>query len=145
MEIKVINKSENQLPKYETESSAGMDIRANLPDGSVKLMPLGRTIIPTGLFMELPDNTFGMITPRSGLAAKHGISIVNSPGVIDSSYRGEVKIILVNLSNELFVVNDGDRIAQFLLMSYENGEFKEVDVLSETERGEGGFGHTGVK
>lgn len=144
MEVKIINKSDNELPKYETALSAGMDIRANL-EKDFKLKPLERLIIPTGLFMELPENTFGMITPRSGLAINHGISIVNSPGVIDSSYRGEIKIILVNLSNEIFIIRHGDRIAQFLLMSYENAEFLKVDELSKTERGEGGFGHTGIK
>ena len=124
-----------------------MDIRANLPDISVPLtlMPTEQKIIPTGIYVELPEGTFGMITPRSGLAAKHSISITNSPGIIDFSFRGQIQIILINLGKYPFDVNHGDRIAQMLLMKYETVEWEIVDELSETERGEGGFGHTGVK
>ena len=147
MKVKIVNKSNNELPNYATLGSAGMDIRANLPDISVPLtlMPTEQKIIPTGIYVELPEGTFGMITPRSGLAAKHSISITNSPGIIDFSFRGQIQIILINLGKYPFDVNHGDRIAQMLLMKYENVEWEIVDELSETERGEGGFGHTGVK
>ena len=147
MKVKIVNKSNNELPNYATLGSAGMDIRANLPDISVPLtlMPTEQKIIPTGIYVELPEGTFGMITPRSGLAAKHSISITNSPGIIDFSFRGQIQIILINLGKYPFDVNHGDRIAQMLLMKYETVEWEIVDELSETERGEGGFGHTGVK
>lgn len=147
MKVKIVNKSNNELPNYATIGSAGMDIRANLPDISVPLtlMPMEQKIIPTGIYVELPEDTFGMITPRSGLAAKYSISITNSPGIIDFSFRGQIQIILINLGKYPFDVNHGDRIAQMLLMKYETVEWEVVDELSETERGEGGFGHTGVK
>lgn len=147
MKLKIVNKSNNELPYYATSGSAGMDIRANLPDLDIPLtlMPMEQKIIPTGLYIELPEGTFGMITPRSGLAAKYSISITNSPGVIDETFRGQIQIILINLGKEPFNVNHGDRIAQMLIMKYENVEIEVVEELSETERGEGGFGHTGIK
>lgn len=147
MKVKIVNKSNNELPSYATVGSAGMDLRANLPDLQIPLtlMPMEQKLIPTGLYVELPEGTFGMITPRSGLAAKYSISITNSPGVIDETYRGEIKIVLINLGKEPFDVNHGDRIAQMLLMSYENIEWELVETLSETERGEGGFSSTGIK
>jgi len=147
MKVKIVNKSNNELPNYATIGSAGMDLRANLPDISIPLtlMSMEQKIIPTGIYVELPEGTFGMITPRSGLAAKHSISITNSPGIIDFSFRGQLQIILINLGKYPFDVNHGDRIAQMLLMKYETVEWEVVDELSETERGEGGFGHTGVK
>lgn len=144
MKIKIINKSRHPLPSYSTKHSAGMDLRANL-DLSVTIKPLERTIIPTGLFLELPEGHEAQIRPRSGLAAKHGISVLNSPGTIDADYRGEVKVILVNLSNEEFLINDGERIAQMVIASHEQAEWLEVSELIETERGEGGFGSTGKK
>jgi dUTP pyrophosphatase len=145
MKIKIVNKSTNDLPSYATVGSAGMDLRANLPDFSLTLMPMEQQIIPTGLYMELPEGTFGMITPRSGLAAKYSISITNSPGIIDETYRGQIQIILINLGENPFVVNHGDRIAQMLLMKYENMDFEIVEELNTTERNDGGFGHTGIK
>ena len=146
MQIKIVNSSENELPEYATIGSAGMDLRANFTEiSSLTLMPMEQKIIPTGLHVELPEGTFGMITPRSGLAAKNGISITNSPGVIDSSYRGEIKVILINLGDKSFDVHQGDRIAQLILMKYETIEFESVEELSETDRGEGGFGSTDSK
>ena len=147
MKVKIVNKSNNELPNYATIGSAGMDLRANLPDISIPLtlMPMEQKIIPTGIYVELPKGTFGMITPRSGLAAKYSISITNSPGVIDETFRGQIQIILINLGKYPFDVNHGDRIAQMLLMRYENIEWELVEELGETERGEGGFGHTGRK
>jgi len=144
LKIKIVNKSNNELPSYAEPFSAGMDIRANIEE-EIILSPMERMMIPTGLYMELPEGTFAMITPRSGLAAKFGISIVNSPGVCDSSYRGEYKVILINLGKEPFKINNGDRIAQMILMNYNKIEFELVEELSETERGEGGFGSTNVK
>jgi dUTP pyrophosphatase len=142
--IKVVNKSDNELPRYETNGSAGMDLRAMLTE-PVMLKPLQRALIPTGLYIELPDGYEAQIRPRSGLAFKKGLSIVNAPGTIDSDYRGEIKILLINLSNETAIVNTGERIAQMVISKYEQVKLDEVDVLSDTERGAGGFGHTGIK
>lgn len=143
VKINIINKSKHNLPEYATPQSAGLDLRANL-DEPVVLKPLERALIPTGLFIALPDGYEAQIRPRSGLAIKKGISLVNAPGTIDADYRGEIGVILVNLSNEDFVVEDGERIAQMVIARYEQAEFQPVEVLDETERGAGGFGHTGV-
>ena len=144
MEIKIINKSNHDLPHYETIASAGMDLRASLSESRI-LKPLERSIVGTGLFMELPVGYEAQVRPRSGLAAKKGITVLNAPGTIDADYRGEVGVILVNLSNEDFVINNGERIAQLVIAKHERAEWKEVEDLSETTRGEGGFGSTGVK
>lgn len=144
MKIKVINKSKHELPEYKTAFSAGMDIRANL-DASVVLKPFERKIIPTGLYMEIPPGYEGQIRPRSGLALKHGIGCPNSPGTIDADYRGELGVILVNLSTEEFTINDGERIAQLVIAKHETIVWEEVDELSETVRGEGGYGSSGIK
>ncbi|MDP2526657.1 dUTP diphosphatase [Maribacter dokdonensis] len=144
MNIKIINKSGHDLPNYETNASAGMDLRANLTE-AVTLQPLGRAIIPTGLFIELPVGIEAQVRPRSGLAAKKGITVLNAPGTIDADYRGEVGVILVNLSNEDFVIENGERIAQMVIAKHERAEWNQVESLSETARGEGGFGSTGVK
>ena len=144
MKIKIINKSEHILPHYETEASAGMDIRANISE-TVTLQPLERAIIKTGLFIELPVGFEAQVRPRSGLAAKKGITVLNAPGTIDADYRGEIGVILVNLSNESFAIENGERIAQLVIAKHERAEWKEVNELSETSRGEGGFGSTGVK
>ena len=141
--MNIINKSTNELPSYGTPFSAGMDLRADLEE-SITLHPLERMMIPTGLFIELPPKTVGLVCPRSGLAAKHGISIVNAPGVVDEDYRGELKVILINLSNEPFTINNGDRIAQLVITNYEQVSLELVDELHTTERGSGGFGHTGI-
>lgn len=143
VKIEIINKSRHDLPQYATPQSAGMDLRANL-DAPVTLRPLERALIPTGLFIALPDGYEAQIRPRSGLAIKKGISLVNAPGTIDADYRGEIGVILVNLSNEDFIVEDGERIAQMVIARYEQAQFMPVEVLNETERGEGGFGHTGM-
>ena len=142
MEIKVINKSKHELPTYETIASAGMDLRANINE-PVALKPLERAIIKTGLFIELPIGFEAQVRPRSGLAAKKGITVLNTPGTIDADYRGEVGVILVNLSNEPFVINDGERIAQLVIAKHERAEWVETSLLSETSRGSGGFGSTG--
>ena len=142
MKVKIVNKSRHALPEYQTPLSAGLDIRANL-DESVTLRPLERAMIPTGLFVELPDGCEMQIRPRSGLAAKHGITVLNSPGTIDADYRGEIKVILVNLSNEPFTIESGERIAQMIVARYEQIEWQPVEELGETERGAGGFGSTG--
>lgn len=142
MKINIINKSSHLLPHYETIASAGMDLRSHIVDAIV-LKPLERKIIPTGLFMELPVGYEAQVRPRSGLAAKHGISVLNSPGTIDADYRGEIGVILVNLSNDIFTVNNGDRVAQMVIAKHERAEWNEVLSLSETSRGEGGFGSTG--
>jgi dUTP pyrophosphatase len=142
MKINIINKSSHLLPHYETIASAGMDLRAHIVDAIV-LKPLERKIIPTGLFMELPVGYEAQVRPRSGLAAKHGISVLNSPGTIDADYRGEIGVVLVNLSNDIFTVNNGDRVAQMVIAKHERAEWNEVLSLSETSRGEGGFGSTG--
>jgi dUTP pyrophosphatase len=142
MKVNIVNKSAFPTPPYATEKSAGMDLKANLNE-PVTLGPLQRAMIPTGLFIALPDGTEAQVRPRSGLAARYGISVLNSPGTIDADYRGEIKVILVNLSNEPFTVNPGERIAQLVIARYEKIEWSEVEVLDETERGEGGFGSTG--
>jgi dUTP pyrophosphatase len=144
MQIKIINKSSHELPSYETIASAGMDLRANITE-SITLNPLERTIVKTGLFIELPIGYEAQVRPRSGLAAKKGITVLNSPGTIDADYRGEIGVILVNLSNEPFVIENGERIAQLVIAKHERAEWQEVTELSETSRGEGGFGSTGVK
>lgn len=142
MKIKVINKSAHNLPHYETDFSAGMDLRANLEE-PVTLKPLERTIVKTGLFIELPLGFEAQIRPRSGLAAKKGITVLNAPGTIDADYRGEIGVILVNLSNEEFKINNGERIAQMVIAKHEQISWEEVDILGETSRGAGGFGSTG--
>jgi len=142
--IKIINKSKHALPNYATHQSAGMDLRAELTE-PIELKPLQRALVPTALFIELPQGYEAQIRPRSGLAFKNGISVLNSPGTIDADYRGEIKVILVNLSNETFIINDGERIAQMIIARHETVEWKVVDTLEETIRGEGGFGHTGKK
>lgn len=142
MKVKIVNKSRFALPEYQTPLSAGLDIRANL-DESVTLQPLERAMIPTGLFVELPEGCEMQIRPRSGLAAKHGITVLNSPGTIDADYRGEIKVILVNLSNEPFTIEAGERIAQMIVARYEQIEWEAAEELSSTERGAGGFGSTG--
>ena len=144
MTIKIINKSQHPLPSYETIASAGMDLRADLID-SIILNPLERAIVKTGLFIELPIGYEAQVRPRSGLAAKKGITVLNSPGTVDADYRGEIGVILVNLSNETFVVENGERIAQLIIAKHERAQWIEVQELSETSRGEGGFGSTGVK
>ena len=142
MKVRIVNKSAYPTPAYATEKSAGMDLKADIQE-PVVLNPLERALIPTGLYLSLPDGTEAQVRPRSGLAAKFGISVLNAPGTIDADYRGEVKVILVNLSNEPFTVNPGERIAQLVVARYEKVEWDEVEVLDETERGEGGFGSTG--
>ena len=144
MKVQVINKSKHPLPQYATGMSAGMDLRANL-DAPIILKPLQRCLVPTGIFMALPEGFEAQVRPRSGLAIKKGVSVLNSPGTIDADYRGEVCVILVNLSTEDFVIEDGERIAQMVVARYDQAEWQEVDVLDETERGAGGFGHTGKK
>ncbi len=144
MTIKIINKSQHPLPNYETLASAGMDLRANLSE-PVTLGPLERAIVKTGLFIELPVGYEAQVRPRSGLAAKKGITVLNSPGTVDADYRGEIGVILVNLSNEAFVIENGERIAQLIVAKHERAVWLEADELSETSRGEGGFGSTGVK
>jgi len=142
MKVKIVNKSAFPTPSYATEKSAGMDLKADIAE-PVVLGPLERAMIPTGLYIALPDGTEAQVRPRSGLAAKFGISVLNSPGTIDADYRGEIKVILVNLSNEPFTVNPGERIAQMVVAKYEKVEWDEVESLDETQRGEGGFGSTG--
>ncbi len=144
MKIKIINKSRHNLPHYETEASAGMDLRANLTQSRI-LKPLERTIVGTGLFIELPIGYEAQVRPRSGLAAKKGITVLNAPGTIDADYRGEIGVILVNLSNEDFTIQNGERIAQLVIAKHERAEWEESIELSETDRGEGGFGSTGTK
>ena len=142
MEVKIVNQSKNDLPAYSTELSAGMDLRANINE-PVELNPLERKLIPTGLFIELPKGFEAQIRPRSGLALKKGITVLNTPGTIDADYRGEIGIILINLSKEKFVIQNGDRICQMVISSHETVEWNLVETLEETERGIGGFGHTG--
>ena len=144
MQIKIINKSSHALPNYETIASAGMDLRANISE-PITLKSLERTIVKTGLFIELPLGFEAQVRPRSGLAAKKGITVLNSPGTVDADYRGEIGVILVNLSNEVFIIENGERIAQLIIAKHERAEWIEVQELSETTRGEGGFGSTGVK
>src|ERR1700741_1905497 len=143
MIIRIINKSKNSLPAYETAHAAGVDLRADL-ENTVLLGPLERKLIPTGLHIELPEGFEAQIRPRSGLAFKHGISIVNAPGTIDADYRGEIRVLLINLSNEPFVVNTGDRIAQMIVARHEKVNWEEVKILNQTTRGAGGYGHTGI-
>ncbi|MCI6338688.1 MAG: dUTP diphosphatase [Prevotella sp.] len=144
MEIKVINKGRQPLPEYATPLSAGLDLRANI-DVPVTLHPMERRLIGTGLYMALPPGFEAQVRPRSGLALKHGITVLNTPGTIDADYRGEIKVLLVNLSNEPFVINEGERIAQMVVAKHEQADFTLVAELDETERGDGGYGHTGVK
>ncbi|MCI6160520.1 MAG: dUTP diphosphatase [Prevotellaceae bacterium] len=144
VKIKVINRGHHPLPAYATSQSAGMDLRANLEE-SVILHPLERKLVKTGLFISLPEGYEVQVRPRSGLALKHGITVLNTPGTVDADYRGEIGVCLVNLSQEDFVVNDGERIAQMVIARHEQGDFVEVEELDETERGTGGYGHTGVK
>ena len=144
MKVKIVNKSKNQLPDYKTEMSAGMDLRANI-ETEILLKPLERKLIPTGLFIELPKSYEAQIRPRSGLALKHGISVLNTPGTIDADYRGEIGVILVNLSNENYIIQPGERICQMIIAKHETVQWEQVEILEETERGAGGFGHTGTK
>ncbi len=144
IKIKVVNTGHQQLPAYATPQSAGMDLRANI-DEPITLHPMERRLIPTGLHIALPAGFEAQVRPRSGLALKHGITVLNTPGTIDADYRGEVMVLLVNFSTEDFVINDGERIAQMVIARHEQGEFEVVDELDSTERGEGGYGHTGVK
>ena len=143
MKLNIVNKSNNAMPAYETVNSAGMDLRAYLPEGELVIKPMQRALVPTGLFMEIPVGYEGQVRPRSGLAIKSGITVLNSPGTIDADYRGEVKVILINLSDVDFVIKSGDRIAQLVIAKHEQMDVVEVETLSETERGAGGFGHTG--
>ena len=144
MNVQIINKSKHPLPSYATVASAGMDLRANLSE-PITLKPLQRTLVPTGLYMALPVGYEAQVRPRSGLALKKGITVLNTPGTIDADYRGEVGVILVNLSAEEFVIEDGERIAQLVIARHEQGEWQPVEVLEETQRGAGGFGHSGTK
>lgn len=143
MKVKIINRSRHELPRYATAQSAGVDLRANI-DSPVVIAPLGRVLIPTGLYMALPEGYEAQVRPRSGLALKQGIMVLNTPGTIDADYRGEIGVILANISNVEVCINDGDRIAQMVISKYEKAVFEEVDILDETERGAGGFGHTGI-
>lgn len=144
MDVKIVNQSKHLLPAYETSASAGVDLRANI-DHEIKLEPLQRELIPTGLFIELPIGYEAQVRPRSGLAYKKGVTVLNTPGTIDADYRGEIKVILINLSNETFIIKDGERIAQMVVSAHEKAEWIEVKVLNDSERGAGGFGHTGTK
>ncbi len=144
MIVKIVTRADHPLPAYETDLSAGMDLRANLGE-PIKLQPLQRCLVPTGLFIELPAGFEAQVRPRSGLAAKHGITVLNSPGTIDADYRGEIKVIMINLSGEEFVIQHGDRIAQMIIAKHERAQWEQADTLNETTRGAGGFGHTGRK
>lgn len=144
MKIQIINKSKHSLPEYATSLSAGLDLRANL-DAPIVLKPLERILVPTGLSIALPAGFEAQVRPRSGLALKKGVTVLNSPGTIDADYRGEIRVILVNISSEEFVIEDGERIAQMVIARHEQAEWEEVSILDETERGTGGFGHTGTK
>lgn len=144
MQVKIVNNSRHPLPNYETIASAGMDLRADLSEPII-LESLERCLVPTGLFIELPVGYEAQVRPRSGLALKKGIAVLNSPGTIDADYRGEIKVIIINLSKDEFIINDGERIAQMIVAKHERAEWLEVEVLEETNRGAGGFGHTGVK
>ena len=144
IKIKVVNRGHQQLPAYATPQSAGMDLRATL-DAPITLHPMERRLIPTGLHIALPEGYEAQVRPRSGLALKHGLTVLNTPGTIDADYRGEIGVVLINLSQEDFVINDGERIAQMVIARHEQGDFVVVEELDETERGEGGYGHTGVK
>lgn len=142
MKVKIVNKSTNDLPKYETIHSAGMDLRADL-DSFIDLKPFERLLVPTGIFIELPDGYEAQVRPRSGLALKKGITVLNSPGTIDADYRGEICVILINMSDKIFRIEKGERIAQLIISKYQQIEWEEVEILNETSRGTGGFGHTG--
>ena len=142
MQVKIVNRSQHPLPEYATPQRAGLDLRANL-ESPLTLAPLERTLVPTGLFIALPEGYEAQVRPRSGLALKHGITVLNSPGTVDADYRGELRVILVNLSNEPFVINNGERIAQMVVTRHEQVTWEPVEMLDETERGDGGFGHTG--
>lgn len=142
MKVKIINKSAHSLPEYATAYSAGLDLKANI-DADIVLKPLERTLVPTGLFLELPKGYEAQIRPRSGLALKHGLTVLNSPGTIDADYRGEIRVILVNLSNEPFTIQNGERICQMVIAAHATVEWEVVDAIDETVRGAGGFGHTG--
>ena len=144
VKVKIVNKGRQQLPAYATSQSAGMDLRANIEE-PIELQPLERRLIPTGLFMALPDGYEAQVRPRSGLALKHGITVLNTPGTIDADYRGEVGVILVNLSNTPFTIEPGERVAQMVIAKYEQATLEEVEILDETERGAGGYGHSGRK
>ena len=144
MKVKVVNKGRQPLPQYATPQSAGMDLRANL-DEPITLNPMERRLIPTGLYIALPEGYEAQVRPRSGLAVKHGLTVLNTPGTIDADYRGEIGVVLINLSQEDFVINDGERIAQMVIARHEQGDLVVVEELDQTERGEGGYGHTGVK
>ena len=144
IKIKVVNRGHQQLPAYATPQSAGMDLRANL-DAPITLHPMERRLIPTGLHIALPEGYEAQVRPRSGLALKHGLTVLNTPGTIDADYRGEIGVVPINLSQEDFIINDGERIAQMVIARHEQGDFVVVEELDETERGEGGYGHTGVK
>ncbi|WP_445748200.1 dUTP diphosphatase [Polaribacter sp.] len=143
MTVEIINKSKHAIPNYETEGAAGMDLKANI-DSPITLKPLERAIVKTGLFIALPQGFEAQVRPRSGLAAKKGITVLNSPGTVDADYRGEIGVILVNLSNEDFIINDGERIAQLVIAKHERISWQEVEILGETQRGSGGFGSTGL-
>ena len=142
MKVNIINKSQHNLPHYETKASAGMDLRANI-ESDIVLNPMERTIIPTGLYIELPVGFEAQVRPRSGLAAKHGLTVLNSPGTIDADYRGEIGVIIINLSDTEFTIKNGERVAQLVIAKHERADWNEVDILSKTSRGEGGFGSTG--
>lgn len=142
--VKIVNKSHHSLPQYSTPSSAGMDLRANI-DAPILLKPMQRVLVPTGLFMALPEGYEAQVRPRSGLAIKHGITVLNTPGTIDADYRGEIGVILMNFGQENFLIQDGERIAQMVVSKYEKVDFLDVELLDETERGSGGFGHSGIK
>ena len=144
IKVKVINVSQNELPEYKTPQSAGMDLRANISE-SVELRPMERKLIPTGIKIQLPEGYEAQVRPRSGLALKHGITVLNAPGTIDADYRNEIGALLINLSNDIFFIEPNDRIAQLVIAKHETAEWIEVDVLDDSERGENGFGHTGVK
>ena len=144
IKVKVINKSGNDLPEYKTPQSAGMDLRANI-DEAITLEPMSRRLVKTGLFIALPEGYEAQIRPRSGLALKHGITVLNTPGTVDADYRGEIMVLLINLSNISFIINPGDRIAQMVIARHEQAEFTLVDELDDTEQGEGGMGHTGIR
>ena len=144
IQVKVINKGNQPLPTYATAQSAGMDLRANI-DSPITLKPMERRLVPTGLYIALPEGYEAQVRPRSGLALKHGITVLNTPGTVDADYRGEIMVLLINFSTEAFVINAGERIAQMVIARHEQVNFEEVEVLDETERGAGGYGHTGVK
>lgn len=142
--VKIVNRSSNELPSYSTDLSAGMDLRANIVE-PINILPLQRILVPTGIYIELPEGYEAQIRPRSGLAIKNGITVLNTPGTIDADYRGEIKVILINLSDQTFTISNGDRICQMVISKYSKASLSPVEVLSESDRGNGGFGHSGVK